>query len=362
MVLGRSIIDENNRVLLTAGQILNKRYVQRIQGLQIPFVYIDDQLGVEDSIPPVDPVTISKATENLKQCFEQCATTGKTNMKEVTSQVDNIIDDLAANSYVMVGMSDLKNYDDYTYQHSVNVCALSIILGLSRGYSRLQLQNLGMGAILHDIGKIKIPLEIINKPSSLTYEEYVQVKKHPWEGFKIINSTTNLPRNAISGILQHHERVDGRGYPRGLSEDSIHENGLIIAVADVFDALVSDRPYRHGFNNQEAMTIMEQSKGTHLAPSFVDALFSHIYMYPPGTVVSLSNGELAVVTQQNVENPKSPRIKLLFDANGQAYEMNRSLDLEDPNNNILIIKALSHSEAADKIIRFLKINKATKLP
>src|SRR5665647_3333722 len=235
MVLGRPIIDAKNRFLLTAGQVLNERYVRRIKELQIPFVYIDDQLGIEDPIPPVRPATISMATDSLKQCYKQCAETEKTDLRTVQSQIDNIIDDLVTNSNIMVGMSDLKSYDDYTYQHSVNVCVLSIILGISQGYNRLQLQTLGTGAILHDIGKIKIPLEIINKPSSLTYEEYMEVKKHPWEGFKIINSLTDLPWSSAQAILQHHERIDGRGYPRGLTGVNILEYGLIVAVADVFD-------------------------------------------------------------------------------------------------------------------------------
>jgi HD-GYP domain-containing protein (c-di-GMP phosphodiesterase class II) len=357
MVLGRPIIDAKNRFLLTAGQVLNERYVLRIKELQIPFVYIDDQLGIEDPIPPVSPATISMATDSLKQCYKQFAETEKTDLRTVQSQISNIIDDLATNSYVMIGMSELKSYDDYTYQHSVNVCALSIILGISQGYSRMRLQNLGIGAMLHDIGKIKIPLEIINKPSSLTYEEYMEVKKHPWEGFKIINSSAMmLPRTSIYGVLQHHERVDGRGYPRGLSEVNIHEYGLIIAVADVFDALVSDRPNRPAFSNHEAMQIIERKKGTHLSTIFVDALLSHINMYPPGTVVILSNGDLAVVTQENIKEPKRPQTKLLFDGDNQLYERDRSFNLGD-HKDVFITKVLSHLEAEDKIIQFLTIHK-----
>jgi len=357
MVIGRPIIDANNRILLNAGQVLNERYVQRIQELQIPFVYIEDQLGIEDPIPPVSPATISIATANFKQCYEQCAKTGKIDVRAAQSQIDYIIDDLVNNSSVMVGMAEVKSYDDYTYEHSVNVCVLSLILGISQDYNRLQLQALGLGSMLHDIGKIRIPLEIINKPSQLTYEEYIEVKKHPWEGFKIINGSTDLPRGSAQGILQHHEHIDGRGYPRGIDEVNIHEYGLIVAVADVFDALVSDRPYRPGFSNQEAMEIMEQKKGTHLSKRFVDALFSHVNMYPPGTMVSLSNGDLAIVTQENVKDPKIPRLKLLFDADRKVYEMDNSLDLGD-HKNIFITKVLCPLEAEANILEFLKIHKS----
>lgn len=355
MVLARPVVDANNRILLTAGQVLSEKYVQSIKKLQIPFVYIEDQFGVEEPTPLVDPDTVWEAAENLKQCYEECAKTGKIDLRGIQSQVDNILDDLISNNNIMIGMSDLKSYDDYTYEHSVHVSILSIILGICHGYDRLQLKALGMGAILHDIGKINIPLEILNKPTSLTYEEYMLVKKHPWDGFTLINSI-DLPRGSAQGIVQHHERIDGRGYPRGIDKASIHEYGLIVAVADVFDALVSDRPYRRGFNNQEAIEMMEQEKGTHLLPLFVDYLVSYINMYPPGTVVILSNGDLAIVTRDNVNNSKRPHMKLLFNADKQAYELNSPFNLEE-HKDISISKVLNATEAEEIMLLFLKIHK-----
>ncbi|NLV21736.1 MAG: HD-GYP domain-containing protein [Syntrophomonadaceae bacterium] len=357
MILGRPIINAQQRFLLTAGQVLTERYIKRIKELQIPYVYIDERLGVEDPVPLINPATFAMAIDSLRQCYEQYSKTMRIDIRNVQTQVGNIIDDLVNNSYLMIGMSELKNYDDYTYQHSVNVCALSIILGISNGYDRLQLQNLGVGAILHDIGKIKIPLEIINKPTALTYDELVEVKKHPWEGFMMVNSAINLPKSSVYGILQHHERIDGRGYPRGLSEDNIHQYGLIIAVADVFDSLVSDRPYRPGFSNQEAMAIIEREKGTKLSPRFVDALFSHLNIYPPGTVVSLSNGDLAVVTQENLQDMKRPRLKLLFDVYKKIYAKDRSLNLAD-HKDIFITKTFSYSETENIMLQFLKLHKS----
>jgi len=158
-------------------------------------------------------------------------------------------------------------------------------------------------------------------------------------------------------VLQHHERIDGNGYPRGLNGAKIHEYGLIVAVSDVFDALVSDRPYRQAYSNKEAMEMIELEKGNRLSLLFVETLLSHIYMYPPGSVVSLSNGDLAIVTHGNLKDPKSPRLKLLFDANNQIYEMDSSLDL-GINKNISITKVLSRLEAETNMLKYLTIHKS----
>jgi HD-GYP domain-containing protein (c-di-GMP phosphodiesterase class II) len=356
MVLGRPIVNAKHRFLLTAGQVLTERYVYRIRELEIPYVYIDNQLGVEDPEPLIHPSKVTAAINSVKQCYEQYSKTLKIDVQDLKSHVDCIIDDLSSNSSLKVGMAELKDYDDYTYQHSVNVCALSIILGINNGYNRFQLQNLGMGALLHDIGKIKIPLEIINKPGALTYQEYIEIKKHPWEGFMIAKTEAYLPKSSIQCILQHHERFDGRGYPRGLSNGKIHEYASIIAVADVFDALVSDRPYRPGFSNHEAVEILEREKGSRLSGRLVDKFLSQISIYPPGSMVCLSNGDLGLVIHENPKDPKRPQLRLLFDLDQQVYEMNRLLDLAK-YKNLHITKALNQMEAEEKMLQYLKIHK-----
>lgn len=348
MIVGRSIIDSTGRVLLTSGQILNARYIRRIKELNLTTVYIEEQLGIEDSIVPVSPVVISRATKTLKNTYQACSKTGKANLAPMQSQIDNIIDDLLVNDKILIGMSDIKSHDDYTYQHSVNVCVLSIILGINNGYNRNQLQTLGTGALLHDIGKIHIPLDILNKPGSLTDEEYAIVKKHAMDGFKIIRNTSEIPLLSAHIALEHHERVDGKGYPRNLIQENIHEYGLIVAVADIFDALVSDRPYRRGYSNQEAMRIIEQSKSSQLAPKFVDMLFKHVNLYPPGAVVVLSNGDIAVVTQEKHDNSNFPQVKLLFNSDQQVYDHDTTIDLAADSD--LYISDIKNPEDSEKNI------------
>jgi len=360
MIVGRSITDAQGRVLLTAGQVLNARYIRRIKELKLTTIYIEDPLGIEDSFIPVSPVTISRATKTLKNTYEACAKTGKANFAPMQSQIDNIIDDLLFNDNLLIGMTDIKSHDDYTYQHSVNVCVLAIILGISNGYNRAQLRTLGTGALLHDIGKINIPLEILNKPGSLTDEEYMIVKKHSLDGFKLIRNSSEIPLLSAHIALEHHERVDGKGYPRGLVQENIHEYGLIVAVADIFDALVSDRPYRRGFSNKEAMRIVDQSKHTQLSPLFVDMLYKHVDLYPPGTVVTLTTGDIAVVTRENQEDYNTPQVKLLFNADQQVYDEEIAIDLA-ADTSISISNIQNPSDSEKNLCLYLSL-KSNQLP
>ncbi len=351
MIVGRPILDENGRVLLNAGQFLNERYIRRIKEMNIPMVCIDDQLGLEEPAPLIKPVTYLKATSVLKQSYQQFTKTTKTDLSLLSGQIDNIIDEMAENSNLMVGMSDLKSYDDYTYQHCVNVCALAIMIGLSSGLKRHQLQELGIGAILHDIGKVKIPLEILNKPGNLDDEEFEIIKHHPLDGFKMIRESTDNKSSSAWVALQHHERLDGTGYPRGSHGTDLHEYSLIVAAADVFDALVSNRPYRHAYNNLEAMYIIGLSKGSHLSPRFVDILNQHINTFPSGTVVVLSTGDTAVVSQENVKEFAKPQVRLLFNSMNQAYKNDHMVDLA-VCSNIHITKICNTKEAVEIICRY----------
>ncbi len=358
MVVGRPIIGENGRVLLTAGQILNAKYIRRIQELKIPEVYIDDLLGIEDVAPLVRSETVSRATLALKRSFQQCIKSGKADLNPIKSEIDNIIDEIATNTNLSIGMAELKTHDDYTYQHSVNVCVLAIIMGSSIGYNRRQLQELGAGAIMHDIGKVNIPLGILNKSGALNNEELNIIKKHPSDGFKMIRNSPQIKSVSARVTLQHHERFDGMGYPRRVAREAIHEYGLIVAVADVFDALISNRSYRSAYNNQEAINIVKQGKGSQFSPQFVDVLSRHINPCPCGTVVALNTGDIAIVCQENFKDFKKPQVKLLFDWQNQTYNKEYCLNLANVDS-IQISDIYGTTEATKVICRYLAPDSAT---
>lgn len=167
----------------------------------------------------------------------------------------------------------LRSYDNCTYLHCRNVALLTIILAQELGYYGKSLKEIALGALLHDIGKLKVPKSILNKPSSLNDAEYNLIKKHPEEGMKILE-TSSLSNNICMPIMQHHERMDGTGYPLGLKAEEIHPNAQIVAVADVFDALISDRPYRRGLTLGQALEIIIAGKGKDFSREVVEAFLS----------------------------------------------------------------------------------------
>jgi len=330
MKLGKSITDERARVLLASGQELTEYYIQRINELGIDHVYIDDGMDIDPIIGLVSDERISRATQGLKDSYEQSLKTGKLQVGKLRPQLDHIINELRTNHKAMIGMCGLKNFDNYTYQHSVQVSVITILIAIKLGYDNKKLMEIGLGAMLHDIGKISSPYEIVNKPGRLTEEEMSEIKKHTWDGFNLIRRSEQIPLLSAHIALQHHERVDGSGYPRVLNKPEIHEYAMITAVADVFDALVSDRPYRPAFSNSEALEILEQEKHDgHLAPEFVDLLKEQVTLYPPSTVLKLSSGDIAVVIHDNHGQPRQPAVKLLFNENreflaGQLLDLSMS--------------------------------------
>ena len=175
------------------------------------------------------------------------------NVMPVRNSVCKMIDELMDVSDTMVNLQDLKSNDQYTFSHSVNVCVLSLITGISMKYGEEKLRELGIGAMLHDVGKTRIPSEILNKPGSLTAEEFDIIKKHTSYGYELLKKSKELSTYASYIALTHHERYDGEGYPLGLRGEELHEFARIVSIADVYDAITSDRVYKKRSNINEAV-------------------------------------------------------------------------------------------------------------
>jgi putative nucleotidyltransferase with HDIG domain len=254
-----------------------------------------------------------KAKLITKDLFENIKYGKSVNIKPMQELVKNISTKFFKKPQVLTSMTRLKNFDEYTLVHSVNVSILCIALGKKLGFDGEKMQQLGIGGLLHDIGKIKLPDYIVNKKGPLTKEEYEIAKKHPEYGYEIIENDENISQTVKDIVLQHHERFDGSGYPFGLKEYQISQCGQIAAIVDVYDAMTSDRVYNKRKVHIEAIKIIHKLSGSHFSKAFVKFFIDVIGIYPVGTLVLLDTEELAVVFEKNDSEPASPKVIIITD-------------------------------------------------
>lgn len=345
MVVARSIFSSDGRILLHAGVLLNQTYISRLKSINIGSVYVEDSL-FPDMVQPQEPVseeTRVLTISAVKQTFEQLEKERKLNTRLVHRVVNNLLDEILTNQQVLIGLSDIRRYDDYTFGHSVNVCVLSIMSGITMHYNDIKLKELGIGALLHDIGKVYIDPDILNKTGELTREEYEEKKKHSEYGFEVLRQYPDIPLLSAHVAFQHHERYDGHGYPRKLAGDEIHEYSRIVAVADVYDALLADRPYRSSYSINQAITILKRMAGIHLDPECTTALISNIAVYPIGTIVELNTGSIGIVVDINKKWPTRPVVRIVYDRQKRRFLPAHEIDLTKMST-IIITRTLSEGE------------------
>ncbi|MFA9379782.1 MAG: HD-GYP domain-containing protein [Acetanaerobacterium sp.] len=327
-------------VLLRRGQSISEGALIRIMSLGFSGLYIDDGVDDDDALETGLPdelrteciTAIKSLFLSFKGTFDKQA---MLQLDRLSSTVDTLINEIKNNEEFMINIVDLKMYDDYTYHHSLSVGVVSIAVGIGLELDNVYLHQVGLSAILHDIGKLMIPSSIIQKPSSLTEEEYELIKKHPMYGTQLLPHRFDVPETIFDGIRSHHERMDGSGYPEGLKEDEIPLTGRILAVADVYDALTSDRPYRAPSLPSEASEYIMGGTGSYFDENVVGAFVRKVAPYPVGTCVRLSNGAIAVVTKNDESAPLRPTVRLV---NG-----NTVISLTDKKYLNIVINGLGYS-------------------
>jgi HD-GYP domain-containing protein (c-di-GMP phosphodiesterase class II) len=240
--------------------------------------------------------------------------------------VDDIVESLDRHPDALLSLARLKNADEYTYVHSVAVCALMVSLGRQLGLSDAQCRAAGMAGMLHDLGKAAMPQEILNKPGKLTTEEFDVIKQHPRRGYEMLSGGANVSEDAKDVCLHHHERFDGTGYPDGLAGEGISLLSRMGAVCDVYDAVTSDRPYKAGWDPAHALSQMATWKG-HFDTVVFQSFVKSVGIYPTGSLVRMSSGRLAVVLEQNPAALTKPRVKVFFSTKSGMPLEPRVLDL-----------------------------------
>ncbi len=237
------------------------------------------------------------------------------------------------NPGALISLTRLKNADNYTYMHSVAVCALMIALGRQMALDESLVKSLGMAGLLHDVGKMAIPDVILNKPGKLTDDEFVLVKSHPERGWEMLRDSAGVDEIALDVCLHHHEKVNGTGYPEKLSAENISMFAKMGAVCDVYDAITSDRSYKRGWTPADSIRKMASWKAGHFDEEIFDNFVRMIGIYPIGTLVKLNTGRLAVVIDQG-KNLLKPRVKVIYSTTAKSFIPARMVDLETTGDTI----------------------------
>lgn len=313
-VLGRAVCSATGQVLVAEGVVLTASLIRRLLERGFTRVVIRDPLfeGIEVDDALCEE-TRTMAARAVHAVLDRVTRDEEPEWGRVAEVVRAVMWELRQSRRVVFSLSALRSHDEYTCVHSVNVCVLAGILGISLGLSDSELAEVGLGAILHDLGKITVPHRTLARPGPLGGAEWGRVRAHPMEGYMLMVRRVGASYLAAHAALDHHERLDGSGYPRGLVGQEITLIGRMVALADVFDAMTSDRVYRKRIPPHLALAHLREGAGRLYDPSLVDRFCALIAPYPAGTLVRLSTGELAVVVRCG-RDPATPVVRVLSDA------------------------------------------------
>ncbi|MEW6095032.1 MAG: HD-GYP domain-containing protein [bacterium] len=268
-----------------------------------------------DEIPQAIPEQTQKEALKTVEHVISNVRIGKAIEEEPLKKViKQMAEEIISNQDAMLNLIKIKSHDEYTFAHSTNVCTLAILLGVRREFKKAEIEEIALGGILHDIGKVKISEEILLKPTKLTIKEYEEVKKHPIYGYEILNENSKLSQLTKLIAYQHHERMQGKGYPQGLSIDEVHPAVRLIALVNLYDSLTTDKPYRSKFLPHDAMRIIISQSGSNFSVEDVKKFVDDMSIYPVGSFVRLNTGEIGVVTKINRHAVIRPYVKILLNA------------------------------------------------
>lgn len=275
-----------------------------------------------------------KTKEAVVSMFSDVRMGKAVELEEATSMVDEIHQSMERNRNAMISLIRLKSADEYTYLHSVAVCVLMIAVGKQLGLTEEELRLAGIAGLLHDIGKMAIPSEVLDKPGKLTDEEFAIVKSHPRRGWEILKSCHNVYDTSSDVCLHHHERVDGKGYPEKISGDALTLFARMGAVCDVYDAISSDRCYKKAWPPAELIQKMASWREGHFDERVFQAFVKSIGIYPNSSLVKLKSGRLGVVLEQSKKSLTTPIVKVFFSTRANAYVPMEIIDLAKGTDSI----------------------------
>ena len=339
MIIDQTIVDRVGRNLVVKGAELDEYIIDSMLKMGIMSAYI-----FEGYVPDPDEslITSPKAAKEIErlttadrskvqlsesvkkrvsegiQYIYNSGSDPKEMSKAATSITDDLMDAIFKNNAVAIDISALKTSDEYTFKHSVDVATIAMIVGKSLGLSKNEIYEIGVAGLLHDVGKTKVPDEILNKPGKLDDDEFTIMKNHSLYGYRMIEHNEDLSLQVKLAVLQHHEKINGSGYPIGAVKEQISPFAKILSVSDIYDALVTDRPYKAAFSQRDAVEMI-MSMTSELDINVMQGFLESMILYPVGTIVELSNGEKAKVVSNNPKYILRPTVVGL--QSGEVYDL-----------------------------------------
>jgi HD-GYP domain-containing protein (c-di-GMP phosphodiesterase class II) len=316
MILARDIV-YNDLLVLSRGSKNIYKYTEKLMNLGIYYLYVEDIIGKDIEVPDaIKEETRRLCKETLRNTMNSLVNHEMNGIDDLHSSIEQIIYDITTNN-ITQSLTDIRNIDEYTFSHSISTTVYALLIGKELKYSKEMLEQLAIGTMLHDIGKILIDSSILYKKETLTYEELMYVKNHVIKGYDYIKDVPYIPEASKEIILKHHERLDGSGYPNSLKAEQLGEFSKIAGIADVFDALISDRCYRKKWKINKAFKFLLENCDTKFDADLVRVFMHNIAIYPNGSIVRVSDGRLAIVKDQNAGIPLRPVVRIFADQWGQ---------------------------------------------
>ncbi|CAH1575661.1 HD-GYP domain-containing protein [Vibrio rotiferianus] len=358
-------IEQNKRVnLANAGRVSTKQGIEKLKASGVKFVWVDQKLSssacvfkpvaaASEELSPVEEQTkvprafrtreaqhkrakklIAEAKGLAQKLLNQTFEGKVIEVDEIESWADDMIESVFIDSDALQCVSALRQKDTYLLEHSVNVACLLVTFGKHLGLNKETLKQLAIGGIIHDVGKIKVDDAVLHKPARLTPEEFEHMKLHQVFAGEIILGVKGLSDVSRDVCLMHHEKLDGNGYPHGLSGDQIPMHGRMSCIVDIYDALTADRVYKKGMSSAEAFKILLSLTPSHLDPDLVYKFINCIGVYPVGSIVQLSDGRVGIVWTSNESQPLKPIVKCFYSRKYKRYIDVAMVDLKNSPHSV----------------------------
>jgi len=325
----------------------------------------------QEKITYINKIPIDQELNHVRSAYKDaCSQTsaimdtirlsGELSVTQVNQVVDDCVDSILRNDSALVWLTQIRNKDNYTAEHSLRVCIYAIALGRELGFRELELQNIGVCGLLHDVGKIRIPQELLMKQDNLSEDEVKIMQQHPIYGKKLLISKSGIYPGAVDVAYCHHERLDGSGYPRGISAERIPYYAKIITIVDSYDSMISDKPYSKGMTTLDACRHIYQCKDSLYDKKLLGHFIHFIGIYAPGSLVEMNTGEVGIVIETNNDNGIKPRILLVLgsdklEKNSRMIDLNKG-DITFTNTAYTIQKSLSNGAYGIQVENYLDNN------